>query len=71
MRKAKNELTRNPVVLKIMEQLQAQKKTEKEMEIALGFGNGTFTRWKYMNGRSYMNHIDRIAGYLNVTVEYL
>ncbi len=71
MRKTERELTNNPVVLKILEELAVQRKTEREMEAALGLANGTFTRWKYMNGKTYMNHISRIAEYLNVTQDYL
>jgi hypothetical protein len=71
MRKTEKELTDSPVVLKILDELKIQRKTEKEMEVALKLSNGTFTRWKYMNGKSYMNHITEIASFLNVTEEYL
>jgi transcriptional regulator with XRE-family HTH domain len=71
MRKTEKEMTDNPIVLRILDELKIQRKTESEMEKALGLSNGTFTRWKYMNGKTYMNHISKIAKYLNVTEDYL
>ena len=71
MRHAKKELTRDNVVLKIMEELRIQGKTEKSLEKAIGLGNGAFTRWKYQNVKSYVKYIDQIADYLNVTPAYL
>ena len=44
MRQAKKELTRDNAVLKIMEELRIQGKTEKGLEQAIGLGNGAFTR---------------------------
>ena len=37
----------------------------------LGLGNGAFTRWKYNNGKSYMQYLNRIAEFLGVSREYL
>jgi transcriptional regulator with XRE-family HTH domain len=71
MRKPKHELTEDLVVLRILNELKMQGKTEKELEKALNMSNGTVTKWKYLDGKSYRNHIGRIADFLNVTVEYL
>ena len=37
----------------------------------LGLGNGTFTKWKYDNGKSYLKHLGKIAEYLGVSKSYL
>ena len=71
MRDAINDLTNDKTVLKIMETLKVQHKTEKQLLEYLGLANGTFTKWKYKNVKSYKKHIDRIAKFLNVTPEYL
>ena len=71
MRTAINELTEDPVVLRIMEELKLQKKTEKSLLTALGLPNSMFSSWKYKNGKSYIKHIDRIAEFLGVSKYYL
>lgn len=71
MRQATHQLTKDPVMLKILDELKKQKKTGKELEIAIGLGNGTVSRWKYADMKSYMRYIDCIAEFLNVTPEYL
>jgi transcriptional regulator with XRE-family HTH domain len=71
MRQSNNEMTKNPVMLMIMKELQNQGKTGKELEEAIGLGNGAFSRWKYQKGTSYMNYLEKIAEFLNVTPEYL
>lgn len=71
MRQATHQLTKDPVMLKILDELKRQKKTGKELEIAIGSGNGTVSKWKYADMKSYMRYIDRIAEFLNVTPEYL
>ncbi|MDY4029511.1 MAG: hypothetical protein SOY46_09690 [Butyrivibrio crossotus] len=71
MRKATRELTKDPIVLRILEQLKLQGKTEREVEQGIGLASGAFTRWKYMESKSYMTHIGKIAEYLNLTTEYL
>ena len=71
MRKPTNELTKDPVMLKIINELRMQGKTGKDLEKALGLANGAFSKWKYTNIKSYMKYLELIADYLNVTTEYL
>lgn len=71
MRPAINELTNDPVVLKIMEMLKLQGKTEKDLTEYIGLANTTFTKWKYKGLKSYRKHLGKIAEYLEVTPEYL
>ena len=71
MRKPVSDLTNDKTVLKIMETLQIQHKTENDLIDYLGLANGTFTKWKYRNGKSYRKHIDKIAEFLQVTPDYL
>ena len=37
----------------------------------LGLETSIFTLWRYVNGKSYMKHIDKISEYLGVNVNYL
>lgn len=71
MRLPKNEITNDQIVLRIMEVLKAQKKTEKELVEYIGLANGTFTKWKYKNVKSYQHHMDKISEFLNVSQTYL
>jgi transcriptional regulator with XRE-family HTH domain len=71
MKLPKNELTQEPVMLRILKELKEQGKTGKELEEALGLGNGAFSKWKYQKGNSYMKYLGNIAEFLNVTPEYL
>lgn len=71
MRQATHQLTKDPVMLKILDELKRQNKTGEDLEQAIGVGNGAVSRWKYVNKKTYMNHIDKIASFLNVTTEYL
>lgn len=71
MRSAINELTNDPIVLKIMELLKLQGKTEKGLTEYIGLANTTFTKWKYKGVKSYHKHLEKIAEYLEVTPAYL
>ena len=71
MRPSINELTNDKIVLKIMELLKIQGKTEKELTDHVGLSNTTFTKWKYKGLKSYRKHLDKIAEFLEVTPEYL
>ena len=71
MRKPTKKLTDDEIVLRIMQCLKSQGKTEKELIDAIGLANGTFTAWKYKHGKSFMLHLDDIADYLDVTSDYL
>ena len=48
-----------------------QGKTEKDLVMYLGLGNGAFTHWKYENQKSFMIHINQIADFLGVSPNYL
>lgn len=71
MRTTKRKLTDDPVVLRLVKEINLQGKTEKEVEEAIGLTTGAFTRWKYEESKTYMKYIGRIADYLNLTTEYL
>lgn len=71
MRKASRDLTKDPVVLCILDEIQRQGKTEAQVERAIGLTAGAFTRWKYAESKSYQRYIWKIADYLNVTEDYL
>ena len=71
MRESVNKLTDDPVVLRIMDQLQLQNLTEKSLLEFLGTSNSLFNAWKYRNVKSYVKYIDRIAEYLGVEKDYL
>ena len=71
MRQSINELTNDNIVLKIMELLKIQGKTEKELTEYIGLANTTFTKWKYKGLKSYRKHLDKIAEFLEVTPQYL
>ena len=71
MRTPKNELTNDVTVLKIMELLKKREKTENELIAYLGLANGTFTKWKYHDAKSYRLHLDKIAEYLDTELSYL
>ena len=71
MREAVRKMTDDPAVLRIIDQLNLQGKTGKELEKHLGLSNGTFSAWKFANVKSYKKRIDEIAQFLGVTTEYL
>ena len=71
MNKIKRELSKDPILLRIIELLQKQNKTQKELMDYLGIHQNTFNNWKYANSKSFMKRINEIADYLNVTSDYL
>ena len=71
MAKPKSEPVENAVVDRIEELLSLQKKSKQDLIRHLGLANGTFTSWRYRNGKSYLLHIDRIAEFLGTTPNYL
>ncbi|MGN0631418.1 MAG: hypothetical protein ACI4JN_08845, partial [Ruminococcus sp.] len=71
MRKAKHKMTDDQVVIRILNLLQQQEKTGKDLEQALGLANGVVSKWKYLGIKSYKNYLSEIAEYLNVPVEAL
>ena len=71
MAKPKSEPVENAVVDRIEELLSLQKKSKQDLIRHLGLANGTFTSWRYRNGKSYLLHIERIAEFLGTTPNYL
>lgn len=71
MRIATHKMTDDPIMLKILYELKRQKKTGKDLEQAIGLGNGAVSRWKYVDQKSYVSYLDKISEFLNVSVEYL
>lgn len=71
MRKPMNEQSDDPVLVRIMELLKEQGKTEKELVLSIGLGATTFNRWKYGGQKSFMKHLDEISEFLGVTPGYL
>ncbi len=71
MRKMVRELTKDPVVLRIMDLLKLQGKTEKELVTSLGMSSTAFSTWKFENVKSYRKKITEIAKFLGVSEGYL
>ena len=71
MRTAKRKLTDDPTVLRIIDLLKTQGKTEKELVQYLGLSSTAFSSWKFENVKTYRRRISEIADYLDVTKEYL
>ena len=60
-----------PTLERILELLHQQKKTEREQINYLELANGSVTKWKFHNGKSYFKYIKKIAAFLGVTTDYL
>lgn len=71
MRTANRHKCDNPVVDRIDQLLREQHKTQKELLTSLGLSHAAYTRWRYENGKTYMDHIGAIADYLGVSPNYL
>jgi transcriptional regulator with XRE-family HTH domain len=71
MRISTHELTEDPVVLRIIQELKLQGKSGKDLEKKVGLSNGMVTKWKYHGSKSYKHFMEKIAAFLNVSVEYL
>ena len=71
MRQTNCELTNDRVVLRILEQLEAEHKTCNDLTDSLGLANGTVAKWKYHGLKSYMRYLKEIAEVLEVSVDYL
>ena len=61
----------NIVMSKIIELLNVQGKSQKELTDFLGITQNAFTDWKAGRLKSYTKHLPSIAKFLNVSVEYL
>ncbi|MBQ7991405.1 MAG: helix-turn-helix transcriptional regulator [Solobacterium sp.] len=71
MNTSKRKMSEDPVLLRILELLKEQNKSQKDLTDYLGMHSNTFNNWKYGNTRSYLKKIDEIADFLNVTPGYL
>ncbi len=67
----KREIVNDPVLKRILDLLEKNKKTEKDMIMYLGISNGSFTPWKYQGSKSYMQYIAQMIEYFRVTPNYL
>ena len=56
---------------RILDLMKEQGVTAVGMEDLLGVPRGSFSNWKRGMGKSYYEHIDKIADRLGVTIDYL
>ncbi|MBR1658531.1 MAG: hypothetical protein IJ697_08715 [Synergistaceae bacterium] len=61
----------DPILLRIMDLLKRNGHTEKDLLRSVNLKDTTFNRWKFENSKSFMQHIDSIADYLGVSIDYL
>ena len=61
----------NIIVARITDLLLEQGKQQNQLMIFLGLTKSTYTSWKTGKSNSYMQHIDKIARFLNVSPSYL
>ena len=71
MRNTSRIVVDEPVLNRILETMKEKGANQQDVAQYLGLGNGTFTKWKYDNGKSYMKHLNKIAEYLGVSRTYL
>lgn len=64
-------MTDDPILLRIMDLLKRNGHTEKDLLRSVNLKDTTFNRWKFENSKSFMQHIDKIADYLGVSIDYL
>ena len=60
-----------PTLNKILNLLNEQNKTQKQLMEYLGLGKTAFTGWKSGKNTSYKKHIDKIADFFGVSIDYL
>ena len=66
-----HEVSKDPVLHRIMDALTERKKTNKDLENYLHLANGTFRSWKFKGIKSYLSHIREIAEFLNVSTNLI
>ena len=71
MRNTERPVVDDPVLRRILTTMEEKGVNQQDVTKHLGLGNGAFTRWKYNNGKSYMQYLNRIAEFLGVSREYL
>jgi transcriptional regulator with XRE-family HTH domain len=64
-------ITGNVVLTNIFELMDAKGIRQKDLADFLGVSSNAITQWKLQRSRSYMNYIDQIAEYFNVTTNDL
>ena len=70
-RKAKGKLTEDPVLNRVLDLLKEKGKTEKDMTDYLGISNSSFTGWKYKERKTFMQYVEPMSEYLEVSRNYL
>ncbi len=71
MRNTERPVVDDPVLGRILSTMEEKGVNQQEVTKHLGLGNGAFTRWKYNNGKSYLQYLGRIAEFLGVSRDYL
>ncbi len=72
MEKSSKEMTKDPIMLRIIGLLEEKGKTEKELTDYLGLFPGTFSHWKYDGNRTaYLQYINPICEILETSPNYL
>ena len=71
MRTTIRTMTNDPILHRIMDLLKRNGNTEKDLLRHVKLKDTTFNRWKFENSKSFMQHIDGIADYLGVSIDFL
>ena len=71
MTRISREVSKDPILGRIIDALRQRKRTNKDLEKYLHLANGTFVNWKFNVVKSYLTHIKEIAEFLNVSTDYL
>lgn len=71
MSRERKPIVENDIVRRIISTMKIRGVRQKDLMENIGVASQVFSAWKYDNGTSYMNYIDKTANYLNVTPEYL
>ena len=71
MRNTERPIVNDPVLERILATMEEKGVNQQDVTKHLGLGNGAFTRWKYNNGKSYLQYLSRIAEFLGVSRDYL
>ena len=64
-------MNQDPIIKTIIDLLDKQGKTQKNLTDYLGITQNAFTDWKSGRIKSYRKHLAKIAEFLNVSVDYL
>ncbi len=58
-------------LLRILQLLKSKNISDTQFVLDMDFARSTVSDWKAGRNKSYVKHIERIADYLNVSVDYL